>query len=261
MAEPIHPLQRGKIEGFQAAPWAAAPNDLGPEQTDDAFGERVVVRVPDVADRLLAPGRSQAIRIPNRQVLFGLNRSAIGTFVERTTPAKPRSGLRGFTMRLHVHRWTATAAGLASRPGLRSPGTASPCAAAFPGCSRSTPTASHGRRLGPASAAPPTYAFQASGSPPFSVRPVPATLGDTGANENGLAQAGPFCLASIQDRKRVALLDGCRNHSDGEPGAVGVDPGHALAAQHLLGGVMPTQAGEIRRMCAGLGCISRARCR
>ena len=35
-------------------------------------------------------------------LILGLNSSAIGTLVERTTPAKPRSGLRGFTMLLHL---------------------------------------------------------------------------------------------------------------------------------------------------------------
>src|ERR1700709_1819411 len=38
------------------------------------------------------------------------------------------------------------------------------------------------------------------------VRPVPAALGDKAAVEDGLAQAGPFCLANIQGGKRVALL-------------------------------------------------------
>ena len=74
------------------------------------------------------------------------------------------------------------------------------------------------------------------------VRPFLAALGNKGAVEDGFTQAGPFCLARIQGGKRVALLGGRRHHGHGKPSAVGIDQGHALAPQHLLGRVIPTWA-------------------
>jgi len=74
------------------------------------------------------------------------------------------------------------------------------------------------------------------------VRPFLAALGNKGTVEDGFTQARPFCFACIQGRKRVAFLGGGRDHGDGEPGAVGIDQGNALAPQHLLGGVIPARA-------------------
>jgi len=43
-----------------------------------------------------------------------------------------------------------------------------------------------------------------------------------------------------QSPKRVAILHRGGDDRDGQPGAIGINQGHALAPEHLLGGVVPT---------------------
>ena len=43
--EPVHPFQGGEFDGFQSAPWPAAPDHLGLVEAVDGFGQSVVIGV------------------------------------------------------------------------------------------------------------------------------------------------------------------------------------------------------------------------
>jgi hypothetical protein len=47
----VHPFEGGALDALEAAPRAAAADDLCLEQADDALGQRIVVAVADAADR------------------------------------------------------------------------------------------------------------------------------------------------------------------------------------------------------------------
>ena len=49
IVEPVHPFEGGELDGLDAAPRASTADDLGLEQADHSFGERVVVGIPDTA--------------------------------------------------------------------------------------------------------------------------------------------------------------------------------------------------------------------
>ena len=88
--------------------------------------------------------------------------------------------------------------------------------------------------LGRATARPSARASRKGAPPPSGAR-ARRSLSARG-------RAGPLGPVRIQGRKRVALLGGCRNHGDGEPGAVGIGQGHALAPQHLFCCAIPVRA-------------------
>jgi hypothetical protein len=44
MVEPVDPFEGGVFNGVEAAPWPAAVDDLGLEQTIDRFGKGIVIR-------------------------------------------------------------------------------------------------------------------------------------------------------------------------------------------------------------------------
>ena len=69
VVEPVGPLEGGVSGRLQGSPRATVPDDLGPEQADDAHGEGVVVAVADAADRGLDPGLEQRFRVPDADVL------------------------------------------------------------------------------------------------------------------------------------------------------------------------------------------------
>ena len=69
MVEPVNPLERRELDGFEVTPRPALPDDLGLEQTDDRFGQRVIVGVADAADRRLDAGFGQALGVTDRDVL------------------------------------------------------------------------------------------------------------------------------------------------------------------------------------------------
>ena len=66
MVEPIDPGQHGELDGFEVSPRPLGVNDLGLEETDDGFGEGVVVRISDAADRAFDPGFGEAFGVPDR---------------------------------------------------------------------------------------------------------------------------------------------------------------------------------------------------
>jgi hypothetical protein len=53
-----------------------AADDLGLEQPDDGLGEGIVVAVTDAPDGGLDPRLEEALRVPNADVLPGLNWSS-----------------------------------------------------------------------------------------------------------------------------------------------------------------------------------------
>ena len=75
VVEPVDPLQRGELDGLQAAPRATPVYHLGLEQAVDRFGEGVVVGVADAADRGFDPGLGETFGVAQRKVLPGFNRS------------------------------------------------------------------------------------------------------------------------------------------------------------------------------------------
>src|SRR3954470_7882654 len=74
------------------------------------------------------------------------------------------------------------------------------------------------------------------------VAPRLAAFGDEGAVQDRLAQARPGSLARRQRVQAVPVLHVRGHHRHGEPGAVRVHQGDALAPEHLLGGVIAAGA-------------------
>ena len=103
--EPVHTFQGGELDGFQAAPGAATVDHFRLEQADDAFGQCIVLRVANAADRWFDPSLEQLFRIPNAHVLgeAALRRTAVmesllqgiknETRVRRSAHAQPRAML------------------------------------------------------------------------------------------------------------------------------------------------------------------------
>jgi hypothetical protein len=50
MVEPVHPFQRGELDGFQVSPGTAAPDHLGLVEAVDRLSQGVVEAVADAAD-------------------------------------------------------------------------------------------------------------------------------------------------------------------------------------------------------------------
>ena len=76
IVEPVDPFERGELDLFEAAPWPAPPDHFGFVESVDGLGEGVVVAVADAADRRLDAGVLQALRVFNRHILGGFNRSS-----------------------------------------------------------------------------------------------------------------------------------------------------------------------------------------
>ena len=56
---PVDPLERLPLDIAHGAPLAEGVDDLGLEEADDAFGERIVVAVADGSDGRVDPGLGQ----------------------------------------------------------------------------------------------------------------------------------------------------------------------------------------------------------
>ena len=69
MVEPVDPLEGGEFDFFDVLPGSTAPNDLGPVEPIDGFGESVVVGIADAADGSFDAGLRQAFRVADREVL------------------------------------------------------------------------------------------------------------------------------------------------------------------------------------------------
>ena len=77
VVKPVHPLQRGELDGLEETPRTAPMDHLGFEQAVDRLGKRVVVGIAAAADgRLTEAGVGEPLRIAQRKVLPGLNRSS-----------------------------------------------------------------------------------------------------------------------------------------------------------------------------------------
>ena len=66
---PRDPFEHGKLDLVGVAPRAAAADDLGFEQADDALGQRIVVRISDAADGAFEPRLGEPVGVADRQVL------------------------------------------------------------------------------------------------------------------------------------------------------------------------------------------------
>ena len=73
---PVDPFQSFPFDLTDGLPGSEELDDLGLEQADDAFGESVVIRVPDAADRGVDACLSQPFGVSDRQILGDLNRSS-----------------------------------------------------------------------------------------------------------------------------------------------------------------------------------------
>ena len=73
MVEPVDPFEGCIFDGFKIAPRTTPVDDFCFEKAVDCFGESVVIRIPDTADRWRDLRLCQPLCVLNRQIL----RSAI----------------------------------------------------------------------------------------------------------------------------------------------------------------------------------------
>ena len=66
MIEPVDPFQRRVFHSFKISPGTAAVNELSIVESNDRFGQRIVVGVADTADRGLDTDFSEALGVANR---------------------------------------------------------------------------------------------------------------------------------------------------------------------------------------------------
>src|SRR3954464_12903460 len=76
------------------------------------------------------------------------------------------------------------------------------------------------------------------------VRPLVTGCSREGPVQDRLPQAGPRRLAWIKSFERVAILHRGGDDRDGQPSAIGINQGHALAPEHLLGSVIAPWAAD-----------------
>jgi hypothetical protein len=85
MIEPVDPLERRILDGFEAAPWSTAMDDLGFVEPVDRLGQSVVVAVADAADRGLDPGLGEALGVLDKHIL----RPAVAMMDEAAPMGRP----------------------------------------------------------------------------------------------------------------------------------------------------------------------------
>lgn len=76
LVEPPHPVQGGELDVVDVVPWPLEAEALGFVEPDERFSESVIVRIADGPDRRDSAGVDEAVRVPDRRVLGGLNRSS-----------------------------------------------------------------------------------------------------------------------------------------------------------------------------------------
>ena len=76
VVEPVDPFQRCVFNGLEIPPWTAAVNDFSLVETDDGFGQRVVVGIAHAAYRGLRTRLGEALGIADRQILGEFNPSS-----------------------------------------------------------------------------------------------------------------------------------------------------------------------------------------
>ena len=69
VVEPIHSLEGREFHVFEVAPGTSRSDDLGFEESDNRFGQRVVVGVTDAAHRGLDAGFGETLGVVDRDVL------------------------------------------------------------------------------------------------------------------------------------------------------------------------------------------------
>ena len=78
VVEPVHPFQGGELDGFQSAPWSAAPDHLGLVEAVDRLGQGVVIGIADAADRRFDASVGETLGVLDSDIL----RPAIGMMNE-----------------------------------------------------------------------------------------------------------------------------------------------------------------------------------
>ena len=63
VVEPVHPLEGRELDGLEVAPRSSSMDDLNLVEAVDRFGEGIVVRVADAADRRLDPGFGETLGV------------------------------------------------------------------------------------------------------------------------------------------------------------------------------------------------------
>ena len=69
VVEPVHVFEGGVLDLVEVLPRSAFVDEFCLVQADDGFGEGVVVRIPNRADRWLDAGFGEPVRVANGQIL------------------------------------------------------------------------------------------------------------------------------------------------------------------------------------------------
>ena len=69
VVEPVHPLERGVLDGLDAPPRPAPMDDLGLVEAVDGFGQGIVVAIANAAHGGFKAGLGEALGVYDRHVL------------------------------------------------------------------------------------------------------------------------------------------------------------------------------------------------
>src|SRR5690242_18571849 len=69
MIKPMHPFQRGELNGFNVPPRSASVDQFRLVKADDRLGKRVVVGIANATYRRLDASFGQTLRVANRKAL------------------------------------------------------------------------------------------------------------------------------------------------------------------------------------------------